>query len=156
MAPLVINQSAFSPYNLLITNLLGTAGPLTSAVTLTTPSSATLITGLTAFITIPSGAVFIKVEVVGKGVTISAAATITQGAYTGSTSGALTTLFGTQVRLGATGGTVCDLNGEYYLPVTPSLYNTSTWISIAATASSGNYVTQASATEPTYMIITYL
>ncbi len=150
-----IQQTAFSPYNLFVSSFLGSA-QLTSAVTLTTPTSATLITGLSVFITIPAGATMVKVELTGKGVTITAAATITIGAYTGASSGALTTLMGTNVRLGATGGTVCDLNGEFYLQVTPSLYNTGTWISIAATASTGNFVTQAAATEPTNLVITYI
>jgi hypothetical protein len=149
-----IQQTPYSPYNLFISNLLGNV-VLTGPVTLSTPTSATLITGLTTQILIPAGASYIKVELAGSGVTITAAATITIGAYTGATSGALTTQFGTQVRLGATGGTVCDLNGEFYLPVTPSLYNTQTYISLSGTASTGNFVTQAGATNPTFMVVTY-
>lgn len=143
-----------TPLTLSVNPVIGKAVPLTAAVTLTTPTSATLITGLTCPITIPANASYVKVEVVGKGVTITAAATITQGCYLGATAGTLTTLIGTQVRLGATGGTVCDLNGTYFLPVTSALASTSTNISIAATASTGNYVTQAAATEPTYLIVT--
>ncbi len=150
-----IQQTPFSPYNLFVSNFLGQT-QLTSAVTLTTPTSATLITGLSQFVTIPAGASLIQVQLTGKGVTITAAATITIGCYQGVTSGALTTLFGSQVRLGATGGTVCDLDGLFFLAVTPSMYNTSIYISIAGTASTGNFVTQAGATEPTNMVITYL
>ncbi len=143
-----------SPITVSAAPVLGSATPLVAAVSLTTPTSATLVTGLTVPITIPALAQFVKVELVGKGVTISAAATITIGAYIGSTAGALTTLIGTQVRLGATGGTVCDINGTFFLPVTTALAGTTTNVSIAATASTGNFVTQASATEPTYLIVT--
>lgn len=160
--PTLINPSTSSPfvvtpnvpYNLSVSNLIAQT-QLTAAVSLVTPTSATLITGLVANITVPLGAALIKVSLTGKGVTITAAATITIGAYTAATSGALTTLFGTQVRLGATGGTVCDLNGDFYLSVTPSMWGTQFWINIAATASTGNFVTQAAATEPTNMVITY-
>ncbi len=145
-----------TPLNLSMAPVLGGAVPLTAAVSLTTPTSATVITGLTIPITIPSVASYVRVEVCGKGVTISAAATITIGCYLGATANALTTLIGTQVRLGATGGTVCDINGVFFLPVTSALAGTSTNISIAATASTGNFVTQASSTEPTFLIVTVI
>lgn len=153
--PIPIQQTPYSPYNLFITNLLGQT-QLITAVTLTTPTSATLITGLSILVTPPAGSSLIQIDLAGKGVTITAAATITIGAYTGVTSGALTTLFGSQVRLGATGGTVCDLNGRFFLSVTPSMYGIPLYISIAGTASTGNFVTQAGSTEPTNLVVTYL
>src|ERR1035437_297141 len=141
------------PYNLSVSNLLSLV-QLTSAVTLSTPTSATLITGMVANVTPPVGSSLIRITVSGKGVTITAAATITLGAYQATTTGTLSTLIGTQVRLGATGGTVCDINGEVYSAVTPTMWASALWINFAAAASTGNYVTQASSTEPTNLAIT--
>jgi hypothetical protein len=89
----------------------------------------------------------------GENATVSAAATITMGAYTGATSGALTTLFADKVVVAPTGGTTVSIDKIFILPITGSQWNTSLYISIAATASSGNFVLNAGATTPTRMLV---
>ncbi len=133
--------------------LVASAVPLVSAVTLSTPTSATLVTGLTVPITIPLVAQFIRVSVQGKNATVTAAATITLGCYIGATAGTLTTLQGTSVVVAPTGGTTVAVNSVFYIPVTSTNAGTSTNVSIAATASTGNYVLNAAATEPTYLVV---
>lgn len=130
---------------------------LTSGVTMTTPSSATLITGLTQQVNqIPSIATMIRVTLQGKSATVTAGATITLGCYTGVTTGALTTLQGTQVYVAPTGGTGILVNATWYIPTTSTLIGTSPFFSIAVTASTGNYVLNAGATEPCNFVVEYL
>lgn len=142
-----------TPLNVAMAPLLASAVPLVAGVTLTTPTSATLITGLTVPITIPSGAVFVRIQVSGKNATVTAAATVTLSAYTGATAGILTTLIGDAVVVAPTGGTTAAVNATFYLPVTNALWGTSTNVSIAATASTGNFVLNAAATEPTFLVV---
>jgi hypothetical protein len=127
-------------------------------VTLTTPTTATLITGLTAQITIPPMAKVIKVSVQGSSATVTAAATITTALYFGATTGLLTTQVAQSVVVAPTGGTSVAVNSIFYVPVTAASTTfpgsgSTAFLSIAATASSGNYVLNTNATLPTTMTI---
>jgi hypothetical protein len=135
-----------------ITPIQGTPVVLTSGVTLTTPTSAALITGLTQSVPIAPRTTYLLVVVKGKNATVTAAATITLGCYSGATSGALTTLLGTTVVVAPTGGTTVAVDTMFLVPITPSQWNTSIFISIAATASTGNFVLNAGSTEPTTLM----
>jgi hypothetical protein len=127
---------------------------LTGNVTLTAPTSATLVTGLTTLVAIPALATYLRVQVSGADATVTAAATITISLYSGATSGTLTTLIADSVVVAPTGGTTVAVNSTFYVPVTNALAGTSaTYLSIAATASTGNFVLNAGATTPTTFII---
>jgi hypothetical protein len=136
--------------------IAGQAVPLVANVTLTAPTSATLVTGLTALVTIPQYSEFLKVILDGSGATVTAAATITEGVYTGATAGALTTLVNSRVIVAPTGGTTVNVGNEFLIPVTPSQWGTQEYISIAATASTGNFVLSAASTSPTYLVVSVL
>jgi hypothetical protein len=142
-----------SPILASVNPLVGVPVKLTSGVTLTAPTSATLITGLTQSITVPLNAQYIRVVVSGKSATVTAAATITLGLYTGATTGTLTTLVGTHVVVAPTGGTSVAIEATFFIPVTSTIANTSFFVSAAATASTGDFVLNAASTEPTYMVV---
>lgn len=141
-----------TPFNVAVQPVLNSIVPLTSGVTLTNPSSATLITGASVQVTVPNLAQFIAVYFQGSDATVTAAATITTALYKGATSGALTTLVGNSVVVAPTGGTTVAVNSIFWIPVTTDMYGTSFFVSVAATASSGNYVLNAGSTSPTNLI----
>lgn len=132
--------------------IAGVPVQLVSGVTLTTPTSATYVTGLTVTVAVPQLAQFIAIHVNGTNATVTAAATVTLGAYIGATAGTLTTLFGSSVVVAPTGGTTVGVNSTFWLPVTSTMWGTSVIVSIGATASSGNYVLNASSTSPATLI----
>lgn len=137
-----------------ITPIQGTPVVLTSAtVSLTTPTSPTLITGLTLSLRVPATASYLLVQLKAKNATVTAAATVTLGCYTGATTGALTTLKGTTVVVAATGGTTVPVDTQFMIPVTTALGGTTVFISIAATASTGNFVLNGGATEPATLMV---
>lgn len=121
---------------------------LTSGVTLTAPTSATYLTGATLTISVPSLAQWIVVSLKGKNATVTAAATITTGIYTGASAGTLTTLVGDSVVVAPTGGTTVAVNTDVWIPVTNATAGTTIIVSVGITASTGNYVLNAGATEP--------
>lgn len=121
--------------------------------TVTTPTSATLIPGLTQSVSIQQYTDWLLIHLSGKSATVTAGATITIGAYTGATTGALTTLFMDTVSVVGTGATTVAVAKTFMLPVTPAMWNTTIFISIAATATTGNFVLNATATEPTQMLV---
>ncbi len=141
-----------TPLNLATAPVVGSIAPLTSAVTLTTPTSATLITGCTLSVTIPAVAQFIGIKFLAQDATVTAAATVTLGCYTGATTGALTTLFDSRIVVAPTGGTTVACQTEFLLPVTSTLAGTTVFFSVAATASTGNFVLNAGSTSPIQMV----
>jgi hypothetical protein len=149
-----VGQSAIpsQPVAVSIQPVINSINPLTTAVTLTTPTSATLITGLTLPVTIPTGAQFIFLYLKAQDATVTAAATITLGAYQGVTTGALTTLFDSTIVVAPTGGTTVATDTKFILPVNTTMYGTTIFLSVAATASSGNFVMNAGSTSPINLV----
>ena len=119
------------------------------AVTLSTPTTAAYLTGASLTFTIPSVASYVAVFLNGKDATVSAAATITTGLYLGASAGTLTTLVGDSVVVAPTGGTTVAVNSVFWIPVTNATAGTTVTVSVGITASSGNYVLNNGATEPT-------
>lgn len=141
-----------TPLNLATAPIIGNIVPLTTGVTLTTPTSATLITGATLSVAIPALAQYVGIKFIAQDATVTAAATVTLGCYTGATTGTLTTLFDSRIVVAPTGGTTVACTTEFMLPVTPTLAGTTLFFSVAATASTGNFVINAGATSPIQMI----
>jgi len=148
-----ISNLPSSPLNVGMAPLLASATPETSSVSLATPSSATLITGQSASVTIPSIAQFVKVTVFLPTVTVSAAATITLSVYSGATSGTLTTLIQSQSFIAGTAATQFCGSFSFLIPVSTAAIaannlqiGSTSFLSIAATASAGNFVVNGTST----------
>lgn len=145
-----------TPFTLQVSPVLNAITPLVTGVTLTTPTVATLVTGLTMPITIPNLAQFVVLTLTAPGINVTAGASIFISAYQGVTTGALTTVFGTVGIVAPTGGTTIPCNYQFILPVTTAMYGTTIFLSIAGTASTGNFAMSASSTSPINLIATVL
>lgn len=150
-----------TPLNYAVNTILGTGTAQAATVTLTAPTTATLITGMdtTVPVVIPVTAQFVKVTLFLPSVTISAAATITLGVYTDpSTAGTLTTLQQAQSFVSGTGATAFCGTYTFLIPVTaagtsfPEI-GSSVYVSVAATASTGNFVVNGTSTKVMNMIV---
>ena len=152
-----------TPISLSTSAVLGASAPVTSTVTLTTPTSAAIITGLNTpvAITVPALGSYIRVKAYLPSVTQSAAAATTICLYSGATAGALTTLVQSVNYTTATGGTSIGGVFEFLVPVTAAgttfpQAGSSIFLSIAATDSTGNFVVNGAAATPASMIVEVL
>ena len=149
-----------SPLNIAMAPVIGSSAPVTTTVTLTAPTTAQLITGLNTPIpvVVPSVANYVRVTAYLPSVTVSAAATITFTVYSGATAGALTTVVQSFTFVTATGQTTAAGVYEYLIPVTAAgttfpQAGSSIYLSIAATASTGNVVVNGAAATPASMVV---
>ena len=147
-----------TPLDITIAPVIGYTVPGTSTITLTAPTSATLITGMSTQITVPTAAQWLEVEVYLPSVTVSAAATTTLSLYQGATAGALTTVVQTIAFITPTGGTQFAGFYKFLVPTAaagasfPDIGST-VFLSVAATSSTGNFVVNATSTQPSNMIV---
>lgn len=150
-----------TPLNIGMQSVIGNSAPQTATITLSAPTSDTLITGLTQQITVPSIGQFIKVTVLLPSVTISAATTITISVYSGATTGTLTTLVQSQAFISGTAATQFCGDYIFFIPVTATgtafpQAGSTTFLSITAKASTGNFVVNATATLPASSVVEVL
>lgn len=151
-----------NPLGIVVTPALGYTVPGVATITLTTPTVATLITGMSTLISVPAtGGQWVEVEVYLPSVTVSAAATTTLSLYQGATAGALTTLVQTQAFITPTGGTQFAGFYKFLVPITAASATfpgagSSVFLSVSATSSTGNFVVNATATQPSNMIVKVL
>lgn len=151
-----------TPLNLATAPVIGNSAAVVATTNFTSPSSATYLTGLNANIVVPSVGNFIRVSLLLSSVTgMTAAATITLSIYSGATAGTLTTLQQSTSFVLSTGQTTLGGLYEFIIPVTATgttfpQAGSTTFLSAAVTASSGNFNIIGAATTPAQLVIEVL